>query len=662
MDITQDKLNVLNQSIRNKKIKIELLDFNLKTIDTIESEIVSGSLTFNANNDIRRSGNIEMVIPLYFDIDTFLMTSGTTYVGYGGKIWLDKNVKIWVGIEDINIYPIEIVWYNMGIYLINQPTQLYTSTQRTISFECIDLMAKLSGLRNGYLTNLTTNIESDIYNSITLVWDRVLIKDVLISVLTELGGISKYNIDDIPVIYQYLPYDIKINSGGTVLDILIKIRDCIPNWEFFFDENGVFIFQPIPSGETFPVYPVYQSHIIQDKLSLDFQNVKNQIVVYGLLNDVVGYTEDVVYDTVLDVLKLYFTTFNTASLNIKGAKIAFKALSTTILNPRLDKLAIYSGGSMVFSASLVSFENSLSYVEESLANYKNVLIPNEIYVIRVIDAPTSLDGSLVSPFTRFNTTCDLYSKQQASGCIVNDNVDSPFYINRNISEHNYYCGQAILYESNGSVMKYNLKINSNDTEIVDNTIFTFYMPHINDKDETRISIINNENIPLVINNSLVDSSGDYISPNILNNDYTIYKIKYNQSNNTFVYLGRHTDALVQVFNDGEYANIPSDSLCEQRAEWELFLKSNLKDSIDLDIIPNYILDVNYKIPYFGQNINTMLNYKVIDGQLFVEVDGLYYRVKGDNLFYYLIKEITFPLSAKGDAQKINAIRIYDINE
>jgi hypothetical protein len=129
MDITQDKLDVLNQSIRNKKIRIELLDFNFKTIDTIESEIVSGSLTFNANNDIRRSGNIEMVIPLYFDINTFLMTSGTTYVGYGGKIWLDKNVKIWVGIEDINIYPTEIVWYNMGIYLINQPTQLYTSTQ-----------------------------------------------------------------------------------------------------------------------------------------------------------------------------------------------------------------------------------------------------------------------------------------------------------------------------------------------------------------------------------------------------------------------------------------------------------------------------------------------------------------------------------------------------
>ena len=47
------------------------------------------------------------------------------------------------------------VWWNMGIFLVNSPTSTFDVSTHTLSFEGLDLMAKLSDKRGGQLGGVT---------------------------------------------------------------------------------------------------------------------------------------------------------------------------------------------------------------------------------------------------------------------------------------------------------------------------------------------------------------------------------------------------------------------------------------------------------------------------------------------------------------------------
>lgn len=156
--ITQEQLDKLSYSVRAKRIRIELLDINLKTIDSIEGVCIDGQITANADNDIRRSGSLTIAIPITVDASSLLEYTDGFAVDYQGKIWLDKYVKLFVGIDDINDEN-NTTWYKLGVFMIDQPVASYSSDSYTISFDCIDLMAKLTGQRQGQLTGLGIAIE-----------------------------------------------------------------------------------------------------------------------------------------------------------------------------------------------------------------------------------------------------------------------------------------------------------------------------------------------------------------------------------------------------------------------------------------------------------------------------------------------------------------------
>ena len=136
-------------------------------------------------------------------------------------------------------------------------------------------MSKLTGKRNAQLEALTTLIPAGSN-----------IADVVKQTLTQLSTFPNYVVID----KGYLvPYDIKMETGATVYDLLVKLRDLYSNWEMFFDVDGVFYFQPIPQGINSPVVidfnALNQSLVLTDNISLNFENVKNNIIVYGRLLD-----------------------------------------------------------------------------------------------------------------------------------------------------------------------------------------------------------------------------------------------------------------------------------------------------------------------------------------------------------------------------------------
>lgn len=267
--ITQEQYNIVKQRHRRVVVKIDLLNFNFQVVGSLEGNVITGGININANSDIRRSCNITIVVKNHtFKIDV------------GGQIWLDKYIKIYYGI--INNSTQETIWTNMGIYLINNPNHIYDAVNNTISFAGIDLMAKISGLRNGYfdwlyefgLIEKGANIRKFFYDSL------------------EWAGFTGRNIeelliwnDDIGAYSEELPIDFEISSVNSLYDIYNNIRnDFFPNYEMFFDLNGIFNFKRIYNKASDPIVinnDIFDKTVLSMSNDIDFENVKNAIQLWG---------------------------------------------------------------------------------------------------------------------------------------------------------------------------------------------------------------------------------------------------------------------------------------------------------------------------------------------------------------------------------------------
>ena len=260
---SQTDYDLSQLKVRNQRIKVDLLNFNFQTINSLEGKVTDGSISIDATSDIRRTCNITLVVE-----------NSENILAPGGEVWLDKFIKVYVGTDNPRNGN-ETVWNNMGLFLINNPESVYNATTNTITFEGLDLMAKLTGRRNGQLPAVTTVVPAE-----------SKVADVVKQTITQLGGFDKYIIQDAG--YE-IPYDIKKDMGSTIYDLLVEIRDLYSDWEMFFDVDGVFHWQQIPNGINEPVVldfnQLKQKVIISETIDVDFENVKNHIIVYGRLLD-----------------------------------------------------------------------------------------------------------------------------------------------------------------------------------------------------------------------------------------------------------------------------------------------------------------------------------------------------------------------------------------
>lgn len=283
---TQTDYDLVQLKTRNTRIKVDILNFNFQTINSLEGKVIDGSISIDATSDIRRTCSLSLAVERTDNM-----------ISPGGELWLDKFIKVYMGIDnprDGN----NTVWWNMGIFLINNPNTVYNVNTRTVSFEGLDLMAKLTGRRNGQLPAVTTVVPAG-----------SKISDVVKRTITQLGGFDNYIIEDAG---YTIPYDIKKDMGSTIYDLLSEIRDLYSDWEMFFDVDGVFHWQKIPSGDKEPVVinfdELSQALIISDSIDVDFENVKNNIIVYGRLLDngqqVMATATDTIKDSPYNIDKI----------------------------------------------------------------------------------------------------------------------------------------------------------------------------------------------------------------------------------------------------------------------------------------------------------------------------------------------------------------------
>lgn len=260
--ITSNQFNTSLQNIQSRYIKLELLNYQFQTVDNIEGVCTGGSISIDANSDVRRTGSVELVI-----------TDSSFEVTPGGKIFLDKFIRVWVGTASLITGDIE--YTNCGIFIIDAPSYQYNPSTNTLTLSLLDMMAKLTGVRNGYLPGTPVVLSAG-----------ENIRKAIIDTLA-LGGFTKYVVEEAPS-PGTIPNDIEFSQGATVYDLLSGLRDIYPSYEIFFDVDGVFYYKPIPTGEGDPIYiddTLWNNIVTEENIAVDFQSVKNVIEVYGRTHD-----------------------------------------------------------------------------------------------------------------------------------------------------------------------------------------------------------------------------------------------------------------------------------------------------------------------------------------------------------------------------------------
>lgn len=273
MNVNQQEYNVAKQQGRIIHTKVNILNFNFQTVGEISGVVLDGSsFNIDATSDIRRTCNISLI-----------PTSSSFNVEQGSLIWLDKYVQIFIGIEDDQNNG-EIVYTNLGIYLINNPEQNYDATNNTIIINGVDLMAKMTGMRNGYVEGIEHRISAN-----------TGIKQSMTSIIKDIAGFPLYSIDQ-PSPTILTPYDLSFGLGATVYNMISQLRDINSNYQTYFDVDGIFWFNPIPMGKINESQTgtneqimvdddIWQKVLISYKRNYDFESVKNVIEVFGKTQD-----------------------------------------------------------------------------------------------------------------------------------------------------------------------------------------------------------------------------------------------------------------------------------------------------------------------------------------------------------------------------------------
>lgn len=355
---SQDKsfLKKISSLINQEQwVRIILLDFKTETpIMNIEGEIASGTLNKNGSSAVRRTCSLSCTI------DAFSYDTDDVKAKYsiGKKIFLEFGIT-----NDTEEYSEEeIIWFPQGTFFISSFSISSSSNgSTTINLQFKDKMATLDGTAGGILPATTRfDLVTDYVNG-AVVSKKVLVYDIIMEAVNHFGGEDLTNIiiDDVPTkakriirwigtepiwifkvsdggessydicfdsdidekseiyqgtgtkyiqnqdigfMYEDFVYDSELTfaAGSKVTDVLDKIKNWLGNYEYFYDENGIFHFQEIKNylntGQA-----TYEWETIQNLTDEDYSYESSQCaVVYTFADDtnLTSITNTPVYENI----------------------------------------------------------------------------------------------------------------------------------------------------------------------------------------------------------------------------------------------------------------------------------------------------------------------------------------------------------------------------
>jgi len=681
MTVTQEFYNSTLAPNRKLYLKIELLNFNMQPIEQLEGMMISCSMDNDATSDIRRTASLSMAI-----------TDATYDIENTRQIWLDKYIKIYVGL-DYNGNPI---WQKQGVYMPNQPSLKYAADDFTLSFSCVDLMAKLTGARNGQMRGVAVEFHAG---------DSI--NDGMAG-LCSLAGITN-------IVQQTAPYtipnDITIEAGGTIYDAMTQLRDLIPNWQIYFDVDGVFCFNEIPSGQNevsiINDQKFWNELILEYRVDSDFENVKNYIEVLGMSHGNVTYPNPpnttATYDSEFGVFKLInssvpawdnigdnalisFQTPSTFSIsdNVPYYKLSVVGSSTSdgvllnndgsygkILKPStnyvvqkithtyrdLGTLSIANTGVVTISLNEEDSFSDIQYVSmkfSSVVNYTPLVFSLWIGDKNVLQYITSFESSMSRTwqvgttyhFVLLKNSVDFEDSFGGASCLDNPDGSSlnstmswelvgglqAYGIAKDDNPNSpFFIGEELSTTVNSVTASGNYSVIN--TSAINNydTLTSMYDLLIGIDLSGYVEVTTPQ---LKIGNlaavNVVDSYGNAV----ILSGYCI--VKYDGTNFVFITNNKGVGIIRKLCAGDDYDNIYTDQLANQRAQYELYKGTNLQNTANITMIPAYFLDSYDVVTWNPPNAGTTTDQQ------------------------WLIKSISTDVSEKG-TQSIELLKYYPEN-
>lgn len=638
INIGAEDYNVLKQQYIKKYIRLELLDFQYNIVDELSGNMTKCSINVDSNSDLRRSCDLG-----------FVVTTSTFDIKAGSKIFLDKMVRPYVGYE--NMRTGEIQWYNQGIYLVNNPQWSYNASTNEISMQALDLMSKLTGLRNGNLEGIPTKIAKD-----------ENVREAIIKTI-ELGGFTKYICEEcktkdgtiVPV-----PYDIEIDVGGTIYDVLTGLRDIMPNYQIYFDINGVFHYEPIPLAYDDPVLiddDLFNNVLISENINTDFESVKNYVEVLGHTWDVDYYSPSesttvsggTITPTFADLKELQNDTAVGITLpndvnSASGINIAFLSTNKIVDIDSKNVQSLSKDTEWIFQyvagPLLPDGYTQLEYIQSSGSQYINTgFKPNQDTKISItVDFPLSgtswLYGGRTSAGSnslgflceggsgyRFDYASSINALTvKPTGKFTIDSDKNKCYINGELvltATYTTFTSPVNMYifnnNNNGSLSGgssaklYNCSIYNNGVLIRNFIPCKNASGTVGLYDSVNNQFYQNAGSGTFIAGPEIPSTEDKGGPfwRFMGHQQA-QATSYDNNPSSPFYVGdpigsSSVGRIRIVLYGGEYDNIYSDDLAKQRADFEIYQRSRLNDSISMETIPIPWMDANIVISHrFGQ--------------------------------------------------------------
>lgn len=351
--ITNYDLSLVKQPVLNLRLKMEVYDKDDNYITSIDCSLISGNINIDSESAIRRTVSLSLLPS----------KKSKVYLDQNALLWVDKITKVYIGIQ--NMRTKEYTYYKQGEFILTSTSISYSATDNTMTLECSDFMSFLDGSKNGQVGAITTEIPAYLEDKETgEVIRYYYIREALIQTLTQLGRFHDYQIDDIgeingmpqyndnylqyreeskvPVqdgtlmeIWNAIPYDLEYSAGCSVFSIMEELVNLYPNYEQYFNEDGIYCCNMIPScyDDDLTLYnDFFQKIIISENTSVDLANVRNMVKVIGKIIDTDFYCDEVELSdgTYTATIEGYEEKY------YNGDTVALKVYSTNPTNAMID--------------------------------------------------------------------------------------------------------------------------------------------------------------------------------------------------------------------------------------------------------------------------------------------------------------------------------------
>jgi hypothetical protein len=616
--------NILDKTIGSRDLytRITVMNFDFITTDEITGVVIGyPNFTNDATSDIRRTCTIE------------LYPKNSVYdITYGGKLWMDKIVKVELGVKKHEEKEEDITYFNMGVYIIDNPSKTYSATENKITLNCLDLMCRLTGMRGGIIEGITHIIPQN-----------ANVRETIIAILKE-GRINKYIVEECEI---DVPYDITVDGGSSLYDLLKELVNLLPNYQIYFDVDGVFHYELIPNGESEPIMvsdDVWKDILINYESSYDFENVKNCIEVIGGAHDnplytfSMNYQRDVIWDEVCEDPSVIVQH---AKLDIPvdspsdydGLNTFYMQLNGITYNEFVADHSLYNAGYICIefpplydcvgkvSISGFDFKCNEGYVYQNKITLNEPIIldlqeQDSHYIYIKLSKIDGYGGTSDNKWTQTDYKADYLGEYQPRAMIYETNPDSPFF-----DSINYHCSVGF---------------NPNETETVGGvqlSVLHLYIdePWVNAEESLFTKVFQytlNASSGAPMNIPDLHTTQDYlcrvhyhykdgakyveqtayrgyIKATLLLQGTHIGRYFYggDYSQIMMPYQPNTLGTLRLVCSGDEYDNIWSDDLAMQRAKFELYQRCRLLDTVTITVVPQYWLDVNWLVEITFPNKN-----------------------------------------------------------